>query len=130
MSRLFAFTLLGLISGGVAYSLSNGNIVLCAVIGGVTALSGFAKEILEPAKQVYEIRKLKLEIAEKERQRAHEQGRIVLPTPQEVKDHGIPYRINERDLLAPYSKNKETLSSKAFVFGTEEIKIREADEPR
>jgi hypothetical protein len=100
------------------------------VIGGVTALSGFAKEILEPAKQVYEIRKLKLEIAEKERQRTHEQGRIVLPTPQEVKDHGTPYRISERDLLAPYSKKKETLSSKAFVFGTEEIKIREADEPR
>ena len=130
MSRLIAFTLLGLISGGVAYSLSHGNILICGVIGGVTALFGFAKEILEPAKQVYEIRKLKLEIAEKERQRAHEQGRIVLPTRQEVKHHGTPYRINERDLLAPYSKKKETLSSKAFVFGTEETKISEADEPR
>jgi len=129
MSRLIAFTLLGLISGGVAYSLSQGNILLGGVVGAIAASLGFAKEILEPVKQVYEIRKLKLEIAEKERQLAHEQGRIVLPTRQDIKDHGTPYRIIERDIPV-YSKNQETLSSKTFVSGTEEIKIGKAEEGR
>lgn len=128
MSRLIAFTLLGLISGGVAYSLSHGNILLCGVIGGIAALFAFAKEILEPAKQVYEIRKLKLEIAEKLRQQSQEHGRIVLPTPQEVKDHGIPYRILDRDIPA-YLKNKETLSSKTFVARTKERKDRDPASP-
>ncbi len=130
MSRVIAFCLLGLISGGLAWFLSHGNMALSGIIAAVAALFGFSKEILEPVKQIYEIKKLKLEISEKERQHEQEQRRIVLPSQQEIKEHGIPYRIVERDILATYAKSKEAVAGKTFVTQTEEIKINEIEKGR
>jgi hypothetical protein len=100
MTRAIAFLLLGVITGSAVYLRSDGNILLAAVVGSLASVFGFAKEILEPIKQIYEIRKIKLEIAEKKRQQEQERRRTVDPTPQEVGDLGKPYREVPRNLLS------------------------------
>src|SRR5207247_10297888 len=106
--------LLSLMTGGFTYLVSEGSILFSVIVAAATAVFGFAKEILEPIKLGYEIRKLKLELWEKKRQRKNEQRSIVQPTSKDIKEYGTPYRVVDRDLLAPFSKTKEPCRANAL----------------